>query len=157
MKIFYPDGPRPDLSMSLEEKARRARRFRRTAALADACLLLALAASIFGAYTELISKNGYDTVTVPLVNALVLALAAAALLAYVGRSPADAPPWLSSGLIGASLLGMAGMLAGEILAFRRCPFCGRKLSARDWTIRPFVWRAFRCPDCDFVPHWGRRD
>lgn len=125
MKIFYPDGPRPDLSMSLEEKARRARRFRRTAALADACLLLALAA--------------------------------AALLAYVGRSPADAPPWLSSGLIGASLLGMAGMLAGEILAFRRCPFCGRKLSARDWTIRPFVWRAFRCPDCDFVPHWGRRD
>ena len=119
MKIFYPDGPRPDLSMSLEEKARRARRFRRTAALADACLLL--------------------------------------LLAYVGRSPADAPPWLSSGLIGASLLGMAGMLAGEILAFRRCPFCGRKLSARDWTIRPFVWRAFRCPDCDFVPHWGRRD
>ena len=125
MKIFYPDGPRPDLSMSLEEKARRARRFRRTAALAGACLLLALAA--------------------------------AALLAYVGRSPADAPPWLSSGLIGASLLGMAGMLAGEILAFRRCPFCGRKLSARDWTIRPFVWRAFRCPDCDFVPHWGRRD
>ena len=125
MKIFYPDGPRPDMDMSDEEKARRARRFRRTAALADACLLLALAA--------------------------------AALLAYVGRSPADAPPWLSSGLIGASLLGMAGMLAGEILAFRRCPFCGRKLSARDWTIRPFVWRAFRCPDCDFVPHWGRRD
>ena len=36
------------------------------------CLLLALAASIFGAYTELISKNGYDTVTVPLVNAVIL-------------------------------------------------------------------------------------
>ena len=125
MKVFYPQAPRPDMEMPGEEKARRARRFRRTAALADACLLLALAA--------------------------------AALLAYVGRSPADAPPWLSSGLIGASLLGMAGMLAGEILAFRRCPFCGRKLSARDWTIRPFVWRAFRCPDCDFVPHWGRRD
>ncbi len=125
MKIFYPDGPRPDLSMSREEKARRARRFRRTAALADACLLLALAA--------------------------------AALLAYVGRSPADAPPWLSSWLIGAFLLDMAGMLAGEILAVRRCPFCGRKLSARDWTIRPFVWRAFRCPECDFVPNWGRRD
>lgn len=36
------------------------------------CLLLALAASIFGAYTELISKNGYDTVTVPVVNTVVL-------------------------------------------------------------------------------------
>ena len=36
------------------------------------CLLLALAASIFGAYTELISKNGYDTVTVPVVNTAVL-------------------------------------------------------------------------------------
>lgn len=36
------------------------------------CLLLALAAAIPGAYTELISKNGYDTVTVPVVNAAVL-------------------------------------------------------------------------------------
>ena len=36
------------------------------------CMLLALAASTFGAYTELISKNGYDTVTVPVVNAVIL-------------------------------------------------------------------------------------
>lgn len=36
------------------------------------CLSLALAASVFGAYTELISKGGYDTVTVPVVNAAVL-------------------------------------------------------------------------------------
>lgn len=36
------------------------------------CLLLVLAASVFGAYTELISKNGYDMVTVPLVNTAVL-------------------------------------------------------------------------------------
>lgn len=47
------------------------------AALAGHCfgkhhVKLALAASIFGAYTELISKNGYDTVTVPLVNTAVL-------------------------------------------------------------------------------------
>ncbi|MDE6589401.1 MAG: phosphatidate cytidylyltransferase, partial [Oscillospiraceae bacterium] len=32
------------------------------------CLLMALAASIFGAYTELISWGGDDTVTVPVVN-----------------------------------------------------------------------------------------
>ena len=36
------------------------------------CLLFALAASVPGAYTELISRNGNDTVTVPLVNTAVL-------------------------------------------------------------------------------------
>lgn len=36
------------------------------------CLLFALAASIPGAYTELISRNGDDTVTVPVVNTAVL-------------------------------------------------------------------------------------
>ncbi len=36
------------------------------------CLLFALAAAIAGAYTELISKGGSDTVTVPVVNASVL-------------------------------------------------------------------------------------
>ena len=36
------------------------------------CLSLVLAASVFDAYTELISKGGYDTVTVPVVNAAVL-------------------------------------------------------------------------------------
>lgn len=40
------------------------------------CLLFALAASVPGAYTELISRNGDDTVTVPVVNtALLLVLA----------------------------------------------------------------------------------
>lgn len=36
------------------------------------CLLFALAASVPGAYTELITRNGDDTVTVPAVNAAVL-------------------------------------------------------------------------------------
>lgn len=36
------------------------------------CLLFALAASVPGAYTELISRNGDDTVTVPVVNTAVL-------------------------------------------------------------------------------------
>ncbi len=36
------------------------------------CLLFALAAAIPGAYTELISRNGDDTVTVPVVNTAVL-------------------------------------------------------------------------------------
>ena len=36
------------------------------------CLLMALAASMFGAYTELISRGGDDTVTVPVVNTAVL-------------------------------------------------------------------------------------
>ena len=36
------------------------------------CLLFALATAIFGAYTELISRSGNDTVTVPVVNTTVL-------------------------------------------------------------------------------------
>lgn len=36
------------------------------------CLLTALAASLFGAYTELISRNGDDTFTVPVVNVAVI-------------------------------------------------------------------------------------
>lgn len=32
----------------------------------------ALVTSLFGAYTELISRNGDDTVTVPVVNAIVM-------------------------------------------------------------------------------------
>jgi len=36
------------------------------------CLTAALSASIFGAYTELISRGGDDTVTVPVVNTVVL-------------------------------------------------------------------------------------
>ena len=36
------------------------------------CLLISLIASLFGAYTELISRNGNDTITVPAVNVAVL-------------------------------------------------------------------------------------
>ena len=36
------------------------------------CLLMALIASVFGTYTELISRDGDDTVTVPVVNAAAL-------------------------------------------------------------------------------------
>ncbi len=36
------------------------------------CMLFALAASVPGAYTELITRNGNDTVTVPVVDAVVL-------------------------------------------------------------------------------------
>ncbi len=36
------------------------------------CLLMTMATSVFGAYTELVSRNGDDTVTVPVVNTAVL-------------------------------------------------------------------------------------
>ena len=36
------------------------------------CLLSAAVTSIFGAYTELITRNGNDTVTVPVVNTMIL-------------------------------------------------------------------------------------
>lgn len=36
------------------------------------CLFMSLAASIFGAYTELISQGGDDTATVPAVNTALL-------------------------------------------------------------------------------------
>lgn len=36
------------------------------------CLLSAAVASIFGAYTELVTRNGNDTVTVPVINTAVL-------------------------------------------------------------------------------------
>ena len=38
------------------------------------CLLGAAVASVFGAYTELVSRNGNDTVTVPVVNTAILLL-----------------------------------------------------------------------------------
>ena len=124
MKIFYPDGPRPDLSMSLEEKARRARRFRRRAVLADVSLLLAVAAGL--------------------------------LLAYLYRASVRVPAPVFFALAAAFVVFLLGMLAGEILAFRRCPFCGKKFSGLDWTVRPFLWRTFHCPDCDFEPDWDKR-
>lgn len=36
------------------------------------CLLMAVITAVFGAYTELITKNGNDTATVPVVNTVVL-------------------------------------------------------------------------------------
>ena len=36
------------------------------------CLLSAALTSIFGAYTELVTRDGNDTVTVPVVNAVIL-------------------------------------------------------------------------------------
>ncbi len=36
------------------------------------CLLFALVTAVFGAYTELVSRGGDDTLTVPVVNAIVL-------------------------------------------------------------------------------------
>jgi hypothetical protein len=48
---------------------------------------------------------------------------------------------------------VAGILAGTVLAFRRCPFCGRYFRGWDWTVGPFKWRLFHCPDCDFMPYW----
>lgn len=38
------------------------------------CLLGAAIASLFGAYTELITRDGNDTLTVPVVNSIVLLL-----------------------------------------------------------------------------------
>lgn len=47
MRIFYPEGPRPDREMSDEEKSRRTRSFRRKAALTDICLILFAALAVF--------------------------------------------------------------------------------------------------------------
>lgn len=43
------------------------------------CLLLAVITAVFGAYTELITKNGNDTATVPVVNTAVLLVLTAVL------------------------------------------------------------------------------
>ena len=43
------------------------------------CLLLAVITAVFGAYTELITKNGNDTATVPAVNTAVLLVLATIL------------------------------------------------------------------------------
>ena len=59
-------------------------------------------------------------------------------------------------LLAAIPLSMAGVLLGELLVFRRCPFCGRLLLRRDWAAGVFRWRMFHCPDCDFEPDWERR-
>lgn len=110
--------------MSAGEKALRARSFRKKAALADVCELLALAAAL--------------------------------LLVFFYRASAPLPLGLFFALGTAFALSLAGMLAGEILAFRRCPFCGKRFSGLNWTLRPFLWRSFRCSGCDFEPYWDQR-
>ena len=123
MKIFYPEGPRPDLEMSGAEKARRAQRFRRWALLTDVCTVLLV---VLGAALVLLFRS---SLWMPLALTAILAIA--------------------------FLLSLAGILAGTILAFRRCPFCGRYFRGWDWTAGPFRWRLFHCPDCDFTPYWDR--
>lgn len=43
MNIFYPEGPRADMTMSAAEKAARAKRFRLRRTVSDFCVLLVLA------------------------------------------------------------------------------------------------------------------
>ena len=123
MNIFYPEGPRPDMGMSEEEKARRARSFRRRAALSEVCIVLAV----------------------------VLAL----VLAYLERACVNVPLSLLPVLAAVFLLLLLGVVTGEMLAFRRCPFCGKRYGRLSWTMCPFLWRLFRCPECDFEPYWDR--
>lgn len=124
-KVFYPQGPRPDMEMPGEEKARRARTFRGWALLTDVCTVLLV---ISGLTLVLLYRSSLRT-----------PLALAALLAIV------------------FLLSLAGILAGTVLAFRRCPFCGRHFRGWDWTAGPFKWRLFHCPDCDFTPYWDKEN
>ncbi len=123
MNAAYSGGPRPDMELSGEEKARRVRRFRRGAVLAD------IAATLFFA----------------LVLTLVL----------ISRFSVRLPDPLLFLLLAAILLSMTGCLLGEMLVFRRCPFCGRLLLRQDWAAGVFRWRIFRCPDCDFTPYWDQ--
>lgn len=46
MKIFYPEGPRGDMTMSDEEKSRRSKGFRLRCTVRDLCVLLVLAAAL---------------------------------------------------------------------------------------------------------------
>ena len=124
MNPFYPEGPRPDMGMSDEEKARRARSFRGKAALSETCIILAV----------------------------VLALA----LACLERASVSVPLSLLAVLAAVFLLLLLGVVAGEMLAFRRCPFCGKRYGRWNWTMCPFLWRFFRCPECGFEPYWDRQ-
>lgn len=124
MKIFYPDGPRPDMRMRDEEKARRARSFRKKAVLSEACI--------------------------------VLAAALALVLAHLERACVNVPLSLLAVFAAVFLLLLLGVVAGEILAFRRCPFCGKRYGRLNWAMCPFLWRFFHCPECDFEPYWDRQ-
>lgn len=76
MKVFYPQGPRPDMEMPGEEKARRARTFRRRAALAD------LFAVLFAVLVLILAFLGLNAVGLP--DPLLFALLAAILLSMAG-------------------------------------------------------------------------
>lgn len=52
---------------------------------------------------------------------------------------------------------LAAAAAGIVLTYRRCPFCGRYFRRRDWTMGPFLWRFFQCPECDFTPDWSGKN
>lgn len=123
MKVFYPQGPRPDMEMSDGEKARRARKFRREALLTDVCTVLLVLSGL--------------------------------TLVFLYRSSLRTPLALAAVLATVFVLSLAGILVGTVLAFRRCPFCGRAFRGWDWTAGPFQWRLFHCPDCDFTPYWDK--
>ena len=76
MKVFYPDGPRPDMEMSDGEKARRVRRFRGWALLTDICTILLV---LLGLTLVLLYRS---SLRVPL--ALTAVLAAGFLLSLLG-------------------------------------------------------------------------
>lgn len=87
-------------------------------------------------------------------SALFFGLVLALILLW--RFSVRPPDPLLYTLLAAILLSMAGVLLGELLVFRRCPFCGRLLLRRDWAAGVFRWRIFHCPDCDFEPYWELR-
>ncbi len=76
MKVFYPQGPRPDMEMSDGEKARRARKFRRGAILAD------IADALFFLLVAALILIYYFSVRLP--DVLLFALLAAIVLSMAG-------------------------------------------------------------------------
>lgn len=85
----------------------------------------------------------------------VLLVVSGLTLGLLYRSSLRTPLALTALLAVVFLLSLAGILAGTVLAFRRCPFCGRYFRGWDWTVGPFKWRLFHCPDCDFTPYWDQ--
>ena len=81
---------------------------------------------------------------------LVLGIACAVFALTAQTSPLAGP------VLFAVLPLLAGTLAGMFLTFGCCPFCGRRPRKWDWAWTPILWRFFRCPDCDFTPHWDTR-
>lgn len=125
MKIFYPEGPRPDMSMSDEEKARRARGFRRSALFVDVCAALELVLAV------VLVALFQSSVSLPLW--LVFTLAAGLVLVLAAMSA------------GMGLAFRRCPFCGGVI--RGCRF--------NFRIGPWRWRFFKCPDCDFTPYWDR--